>query len=216
MSRPFASSFLIAALLSALVAVSPVRADAANGTASKSPGTPVETAVFAAGCFWCTESDFDKVVGVLDTLSGYTGGTLPNPTYKQVSNGGTGHAEALKVTYDPSVVSYADLLRVYWRNVDALDGDGQFCDRGSQYRPAIFPQDDDQRRLAEASKAAAAKALGQTVAVTIEPTAPFFPAEDYHQGYHERNPVRYGFYRLSCGRDARLDALWSGVPSLDF
>ena len=174
------------------------------------------TAVFAAGCFWCTEADFDKVDGVVETLSGYTGGSVDNPTYKQVSSGGTGHAEALKVTYDPSKVSYRELLLVYWRNVDAVDGTGQFCDRGTQYRPAIFPQTDDQRALAMASKEAAGKALGQAIAVTIEDAAPFYPAEDYHQGYYDRNPVRYGFYRLSCGRDARLDALWAGIPKLDF
>lgn len=199
--------FLAAALLALMLAT----------PATAQDQTALEEAVFASGCFWCTESDFDKVDGVVETTSGYIGGTVEDPTYEQVSAGGTGHVEALRVRYDPTKVTYAELLRTYWPNVDPVDGDGQFCDRGSQYRPALFPRTDDQERLARASKEAAAKALGREIAVSIEPQAgPFWPAEDYHQNYYKKNPVRYGFYRYSCGRDARLGEVWKDVPPLDF
>lgn len=166
------------------------------------------TAVFAGGCFWCTESDFDKVPGVLATVSGYTGGKLPKPTYQQVSAGSTGHIEAVRVTYDPRQVSYAQLVRKLLRDVDAVDGGGQFCDRGPQYRSAVFVGDSKQRKVAEAEIAKAQTQLGQRVATEVLPAAAFWPAEDYHQDYYRKNPVRYKFYRWNCGRDQRLKALW--------
>lgn len=170
----------------------------------------LEVATFASGCFWCTEADFDKVKGVVETTSGYMGGATPNPTYEQVLTGTTGHAEVLQLKYDPSEVTYEDLLDVYWRNVDPLDGRGQFCDRGSQYRPAIFYHTDEQKRLAEDSKAVLEKSgrFDQPIAVEITAASAFTPAEDYHQDFYLRNPVRYTFYRIGCGRDARLEALW--------
>ncbi|MEB2344691.1 MAG: peptide-methionine (S)-S-oxide reductase MsrA [Deltaproteobacteria bacterium] len=181
--------------------------------AAPEPGEPgTASAVFAGGCFWCMEPPFDALDGVLSTTSGYTGGSLANPTYEQVSAGGTGHVEAVQVRYDPQRVGYAKLLEVYWRNVDALDDGGQFCDRGESYRSAIFVGDAEQRRLAEASKRAIAARLGGPVATTIRDAAPFYPAEEYHQDYARKNPLRYRFYRSRCGRDARLERLWGGAP----
>lgn len=170
----------------------------------------LEVATFASGCFWCTEADFDKVKGVVETTSGYMGGTTPDPTYEQVLTGTTGHAEVLQLKYDPTEVTYEDLLDVYWRNVDPLDGRGQFCDRGSQYRPAIFFHTEEQKRLAEVSKATLAKSgrFDQPIAVEIMAASTFTPAEDYHQDFYLQNSVRYTFYRIGCGRDARLEALW--------
>lgn len=170
----------------------------------------LEVATFASGCFWCTESDFDKVKGVVETTSGYMGGTTPDPTYEQVSTGTTGHAEVLQLKYDPREVTYEELLDVYWRNVDPLDGGGQFCDRGSQYRPAIFYHTEEQKRLAETSKTTLEESgrFDQPIAVEITTASTFTPAEDYHQDFYLRNPVRYTFYRIGCGRDARLEALW--------
>jgi peptide-methionine (S)-S-oxide reductase len=166
------------------------------------------TATFAGGCFWCMEPPFEELDGVFSVVSGYTGGRLANPTYEQVSGGGTGHTEAVEITYDPSKVSYEKLLEVYWRNVDAVDGDGQFCDRGSQYRPAIFAHSDEQQRLAEASKQQAAGRLNQPIQVQIVKAGPFYRAEAYHQDYYKTNPLRYKFYKWNCGREQRLDALW--------
>jgi len=179
------------------------------------PDRKLEVATFASGCFWCTESDFDKVKGVVETTSGYMGGTTPNPTYEQVSSGRTGHAEVLQLKYDPSEVTYEELLDVYWRNVDPLDGGGQFCDRGSQYRPAIFYHTEEQKRLAEASKTALEESgrFDQPIAVEITAASTFTPAEDYHQDFYLRNSVRYTFYRIGCGRDARLEALWGKSKS---
>jgi len=181
---------------------------ASSGSAQTSTRKGAATATFAAGCFWCVEEAFDKVDGVLETTSGYIGGRTANPTYEQVSSGGTGHAEALQVTYDPSQVSYETLLRTFWRNVDPLDGGGQFCDRGSQYRSGIFYHSDEQRQQAEASKQQVAAQLGKPVVTEIAPAGPFYKAEEYHQGYHERNPVRYKFYKWNCGRAQRLEELW--------
>jgi peptide-methionine (S)-S-oxide reductase len=164
--------------------------------------------VFAGGCFWCTEADFDKMPGVLSTVSGYTGGSRANPTYEQVSGGGTGHIEAVRVEYDPTKVTYATLARRFFRTIDPLDGGGQFCDRGAQYRSALFVAGAEQRRIAEAEKAGAAKALGKPVATLILPAARFYPAEGYHQNYYKKNPIRYRFYRFNCGRDARLGKVW--------
>ncbi len=179
---------------------------AAPGSA-QAPNKRAE-AVFAGGCFWCTESDFDKIPGVLSTTSGYTGGKLLNPTYKQVSAGGTGHIEALRVVYDPTKVSYATLVTRFFRTIDPLDAGGQFCDRGYQYRSALFVADAGQRRIAAAAKAQAAARLKKPVATLLLPAAKFYPAEDYHQDYYKKNPVRYRFYRLTCGRDARLKKIW--------
>jgi peptide-methionine (S)-S-oxide reductase len=167
------------------------------------------TAIFAGGCFWCVEEAFDKVEGVLDTTSGYTGGHVENPSYEQVSSGGTGHIEAVRVTFDPARVSYQRLLQIFWRNIDPLDDGGQFCDRGAQYRSAVFPVTPDQQRLAEASKQAVAAQLGgRPVATTIQPAQPFYVAEAYHQDYHRTNPVRYRFYKWNCGRAQRLQQVW--------
>jgi peptide-methionine (S)-S-oxide reductase len=169
---------------------------------------PTATAIFAGGCFWCVEADFDKVEGVISTTSGYIGGRTANPSYEEVSHGGTGHAEAVEIVYDPAKVSYQKLLDVFWHNVDPLAKDRQFCDRGDQYRSAIFYRDDEQRRLAEASKAAIAKRFREPIQTEIVAAGPFYKAEDYHQDYYLKNPIRYRFYRFNCGRDARLEELW--------
>ena len=167
-----------------------------------------QTAVFAGGCFWCTESDFDKIPGVLSTTSGYTGGKLRNPTYEQVSAGGTGHIEAVRVTYDPARVTYATLAARFIRTIDPLDSGGSFCDRGPSYRSAYFVASPAQRRIAETIKARAGASLKKPVATLILPAATFYPAEGYHQDYYKKNPIRYRFYRLNCGRDSRLKQLW--------
>ncbi|MCF8072983.1 MAG: peptide-methionine (S)-S-oxide reductase MsrA [Desulfarculaceae bacterium] len=166
-------------------------------------------ATFAGGCFWCMEPPFDKLEGVVSTTSGYTGGQTENPTYEEVSAGTTGHAEALRVVYDPAKVSYQKLLEVFWRNIDPTVKDRQFCDVGNQYRSAIFYHDAEQKRLADQSRAKL-EASGKFDAIHTEivPAGPFYPAEDYHQNYYEKNPVRYKYYRWGCGRDKRLDELW--------
>jgi len=171
-----------------------------------------ETAVFAGGCFWCTESDFEKVPGVIGAVSGFSGGTLRNPTYKQVSAGGTGHYEAVRVTFDPSKVTYRQLARYFFRTVDPTDAGGQFCDRRDSYRTAIFVADSTQREAAEAEKQAAAEALRRPVATLILPAGPFWPAGSYHQDYYRKHDLQYHFYRSRCGRDARLAELWGKVP----
>jgi peptide-methionine (S)-S-oxide reductase len=167
-------------------------------------------ATFAGGCFWCMEPPYDELEGVLATTSGYIGGSTADPTYQEVSAGGTGHAEAVQVTYDPAKVSYQELLEVFWVNVDPLDAGGQFCDRGDQYRTGIFVHDDEQRRLAEDSKQALVDSgrFEQPIVTEIVAAGSFYPAEDYHQDYYEKNPLRYNFYRWNCGRDARLEQLW--------
>lgn len=165
-------------------------------------------AVFAGGCFWCMEPPFDALPGVTATVSGYTGGTRTNPTYQEVSTGNTGHIEAVEVTYDPAKVSYQQLLETYWRNVDPLDAGGQFCDRGEPYRTAVFYHDAEQKRLADISKTRIEQRLGRAVVTPVRPAATFYPAEDYHQDYYQRNPLRYKYYRYRCGRDARLEQLW--------
>ncbi|MDQ3387970.1 MAG: peptide-methionine (S)-S-oxide reductase MsrA [Gemmatimonadota bacterium] len=170
----------------------------------------LDTAVFAGGCFWCVEEAFDAVEGVVSTVSGYTGGRVANPTYQQVSAGGTGHAEVVQVVYNPARVSYPQLLNVFWRNVDPLTANRQFCDRGSQYRSAIFYQGDEQRRLAEASKIAldGSGRFDTPIVTEIVPAARFYPAEEYHQNYHQKNPLRYKYYKFSCGRAKRLEEVW--------
>ena len=173
----------------------------------------LQTAIFASGCFWCTESDFDKVQGVVKTVSGYIGGRLANPSYEQVSNGGTGHAEAVEVTFDPAVVSYERLLDHFWHNVDPFVANRQFCDVGDQYRPAIFVRDAGQRAAAEASKAKMQHQFKEPIRVEITQATTFYPAEQYHQDYYKKNPVRYRYYRWSCGRDQRLEEIWAAPKS---
>ena len=171
-------------------------------------GAKTATATFAGGCFWCMQPPYDKLPGVLKTTVGYTGGHKTNPTYEEVSGGGTGHAESIEIVFDPAKISYEKLLEIFWHNVDPLVKDRQFCDVGAQYRTAIFYHDEAQRRAAEASKAAIEKAKGWKVATQIAAATAFYPAEEYHQEYHEKNPIRYKYYRFSCGRDQRLDELW--------
>jgi peptide-methionine (S)-S-oxide reductase len=180
------------------------------GHTQTAPGRVVEVATFAAGCFWCVESDFDTVPGVVSTTSGYTGGRLPNPTYRQVSSGGTGHAEAVEVRFDPTVVTYEQLLDHFWRNVDPFVVHRQFCDTGEQYRPEIFVHGAVQRAAAEASRARVQRRFSERVLVRVTDAGPFYQAEREHQGYHDTNPLTYRYYRWTCGRDARLKAIWAG------
>jgi peptide-methionine (S)-S-oxide reductase len=167
-------------------------------------------ATFAGGCFWCVESDFDKVPGVVETISGYTGGTVENPTYRQVTKGGTGHREAVQIRYDPDQVSYERLLHIFWRSVDPTDGGGQFCDRGESYQTAIFVGNEEEQHLAETSREMLQESmvLDAPVVTPIELAGGFYPAEDYHQDYYTKNPVRYRLYRFSCGRDSRVRQVW--------
>ncbi len=176
------------------------------------PASPRAVATFAGGCFWCMESPFDHLPGVVSVTVGYSGGQVKNPTYEQVSDGGTGHRESVQIVYDPRRVTYAQLLDVFWHNVDPTDNTGQFCDKGPQYRSAIFYHDETQKRLAEASKQNVEKRLGH-VATDILPASEFYRAEEYHQHYYKKNPVRYRFYRLNCGRDHRLAAVWGSAPA---
>ncbi|MGI9076073.1 MAG: peptide-methionine (S)-S-oxide reductase MsrA [Gemmatimonadaceae bacterium] len=170
----------------------------------------VSVAIFAGGCFWCMEPPFDKTPGVVATTSGYTGGSVVNPTYGQVSGGGTGHYEALKVTYDPAKVTYARLLEVFWRNIDPLDAGGQFCDRGSQYRAVIFYETDEQKHLAHLSRSAIEQSgrFRERIVTPIVAAARFYPAEGYHQDYYRKNPIRYRLYSWNCGRARRLAKVW--------
>jgi peptide-methionine (S)-S-oxide reductase len=182
-------------------------------TQADNPNNPPQqilTAIFAGGCFWCVESDFDHVKGVLSTISGYTGGDTVNPTYSEVTAGGTGHLEAVKVMYDDNIVSYETLLKVFWYSVDPTDDGGQFCDRGDSYKTAIFTRSKDQKKMAEVSKTAleATKILENPIVTKIEMAGPFYPAEDYHQDYYKKKPTRYQFYRFRCGRDGRIRDLW--------
>jgi methionine-S-sulfoxide reductase len=168
------------------------------------------SAVFAGGCFWCVEEAFDGVQGVISTTSGYTGGRVPNPTYEQVARGGTGHYEAVRVIYDPGQVSYETLLQTFWRNIDPTDAGGQFCDRGDSYRAAIFYATDAQKRLAIGSKQALdeSRPFEGEIVTEILPATEFYPAEEYHQDYYTKNPLRYKYYKWSCGRAQRLEELW--------
>jgi len=196
-------------LLSLALMLAAMGLAAAQGAPQPAPGQVVAT--FAGGCFWCTESDFDKVKGVISTTSGYIGGTVPNPGYERVSAGGTGHAEAVEVIYDPSQVSYEQLLTFYWRTVDPTVKDRQFCDHGNQYRTAIFVRNAEERKLAEASKKKIEAELKQPIYTEIADAGPFYAAEDYHQDFYLKNPTKYKFYRWNCGRDQRLEQLW-GKP----
>ena len=211
-TRLFANA--LAVRLVALVLGS-LGAAAATAQPAKLPAAPPGSAVatFAGGCFWCMEPPFDKLDGVLATTSGYAGGTKANPTYQEVSAGGTGHAEAVQVLYDPKRVSYEKLLDVFWRNSDPTVKDRQFCDVGNQYRTSIFVHTDEQRRAAEASKAALEKSrpFKEPIVTPIVAATEFWPAEEYHQDYYVKNPIRYNYYRTGCGRDARLKQLWGSA-----
>jgi len=190
-----------------LLAVVPVTAD----NTAKGPGDRrLEKATFAGGCFWCMEEAFEAVEGVVSVTSGYTGGRKPNPAYEEVSAGGTGHAEAVEILYDPAKVSYAKLLEAFWRNIDPTTPDRQFCDGGNQYRSAIFYQNETQKRLAEESKQAVEKSkpFKDSIVTQIVPASAFYVAEDYHQDFYKKNPIRYKFYKYNCGRAQRLQELW--------
>lgn len=197
---------LLAALLALLTALPPPALAA------------TEEAVLAGGCFWCLEHDLEALPGVLEVESGYSGGKLVRPSYHQVSAGGTGHQESVRVRFDTTRLRYDKLLRAYWRNIDPLDGGGQFCDRGDSYRPVIFTANANQALEARASLVAAARELGRpasSLKVAIRPLNRFWPAEDYHQNYAQRNSLKYNYYRWACGRDRRLDAVWKGRARSD-
>jgi peptide-methionine (S)-S-oxide reductase len=178
------------------------------------PSPKLAVATFAGGCFWCMEPPFDKLDGVVSTISGFMGGHTRNPTYREVTAGGTGHLEVVQVTYDPSKISYEQLLAVYWLNIDPHDDTGQFCDKGESYKSAIFVHDEEQRRAAEVSLKQLQESgrLKAPIVTRIRPAGPFTPAEEYHQDYYLKNPIRYAWYRAGCGRDARLEAVW-GRPT---
>jgi peptide-methionine (S)-S-oxide reductase len=165
-------------------------------------------AIFAGGCFWCMEGPFEKQDGVWSVTSGFTGGRVPDPTYDQVSAGGTGHAEAVRIVYDPKKIDFARLLQVFWHNIDPFSANGQFCDRGSQYRSAVFYLDGEQKRLAEDSKKALEARFGRPVVTEIVPSSTFYAAEEYHQDFYKKSPLRYRMYREGCGRDRRLREIW--------
>tara|TARA_Y100000588_G_scaffold339257_1_gene381810 strand:+ start:201 stop:845 length:645 start_codon:yes stop_codon:yes gene_type:complete len=203
MFKPRNGALLILSLLfSAALMASPARAD----TSEKG----LETAIFAGGCFWCVESDFDNVPGVVKTISGYSGGFTPNPTYKQVVRENTGHREVVQITFDPKKVTYAHLVDVLFHSVDPTDGGGQFCDRGHSYTTAIYATTPEQKKIAEEvkKKLQDSGVLKKPIVTPIEDAGPFFPAEEYHQDFYTKSPVRYKFYRFNCGRNARVQALW--------
>ncbi len=204
-------NFSLRVLLGALALVAPL---VAGAQAADAAGKKTATAIFAGGCFWCVEADFDKVDGVLSTVSGYISGKVKNPTYNDVSAGITGHTEAVQVVYDPTRVSYEKLVTYFWRTIDPTVKDAQFCDRGSQYRSGIYPLDAQQMQVAKMSKEALQKSkpFAAPIVTEIVEATPFYNAEDYHQDYYKKNPVRYAYYRNGCGRDARLKELWGSLP----
>lgn len=196
-------SVLSLVVMFAALALTPAKAQDTNQPgAADAPGV----AIFAGGCFWCVESDFDHIKGVKETVSGYIGGRLDNPTYE--SHTSNGDREAVQITYDPAMVSYEQLLKVFFRTVDPTDDGGQFCDRGHSYTTAVYTLNGDQAQLAEAARQDAAKALERTIVTEIVEAPTFWPAEDYHQNFHAKNPIRYNYYRRGCGRDKRIEALW--------
>ena len=201
-----------AIFLGAGLAFSIVMPGAMSSAAAQNATPGQAVAIFAGGCFWCMEPPFDALNGVISTTSGYTSGSQPNPTYAQVSTGRTGHTEALKIVYDPSKITYEKLLEVFWRNHDPLTANGQFCDKGSQYRAGIYYANDNEKRLAEASKAAIEKSgrFKQKIVTEIVAATTFYPAEEGHQDYYLKNPIRYKYYSTSCGRARRLNELWGG------
>lgn len=206
-SRKLSVGSLASSLMLILLAALPAVAAGPDGRTS---GPRLETATFAGGCFWCMEPPFDRLNGVVSTTAGYTGGTARNPTYEQVSSGGTGHAESVRVVYDPAKVGYARLLEVFWHNIDPTVKDRQFCDIGNQYRSAIFYHDENQRKLALESRQRIerTKRFREPIVTEIVAAGEFYPAEEYHQNYYRKNPIRYKYYRYSCGRDKRLGELW--------
>jgi peptide-methionine (S)-S-oxide reductase len=194
-----------------ILAIGLVTISCSSAGEGQSSGPRTEKATFAGGCFWCMEPAFDKLDGVKGVVCGYTGGHKINPSYEQVSAGGTGHAESVEITYDPEKISYARLLDVFWHNIDPTVKDRQFCDVGNQYRSAIFYHDEEQRRLAEESKKALEQSprfKGTRIYTEIVPSTELYPAETYHQHYYKKNPIRYKFYRYNCGRDERLTEIW--------
>ncbi len=197
-----------------LLAVVPVANPRAGG--GQASDARYEKATFAGGCFWCMEPPFDELPGVISTTSGYTGGRTKNPTYEEVSAGGTGHAEAVEVVYDPTKITYARLLDVFWKNIDPITPNRQFCDIGTQYRSAIYYHNEEQKRLAEASKKALESSgrFKQPIVTEIAAASPFYRAEEYHQDYYKKNPIRFKFYKYSCGRARRLEELWGTSSSL--
>lgn len=204
------SALSAAALVALALAVMAEPKPAAETAPSPAATGTLAIATFASGCYWCTESDFDKVDGVVETISGFMGGHTKNPTYEQVGTGDTGHVEVVQLTYDTAKVSYEKLVEYYWRHTDVVDGGGQFCDRGSSYRPVIFAHTPEQKEFAEASKAALDKSgrFDKPVAVSIETASDFTAGPGYHQNYYQTHAVKYNFYRTGCGRDARLKQLW--------
>jgi peptide-methionine (S)-S-oxide reductase len=194
--------WLVAMLLSAGPQVYAEQPTATSGTGAK--------AYFAGGCFWCMEEAFEKLDGVLDVVSGYMGGSVKNPSYEQVSAGQTGHAESVEVRYDPAKVTYTQLLEAFWRNVDPITPNAQFCDHGNQYRAAIFYQGEDERRAAEDSKRAIeqSKRFSTPIVTQLTAASEFYPAEEYHQDFYKKNPIRYKYYKFTCGRAQRLESLW--------
>lgn len=203
-------ALVVALVVLVAVVLLGARISAAQEGGGDMPSNPAvfKTAIFAGGCFWCMEHPFDALDGVTDVQSGFAGGHVDDPTYKQVSAGDTGHREVVQVTYNPTVIGYDKLLEAYWRNVDPFDAGGQFCDQGDQYTAAIFVGDGEERALAEASKVAMEKRFGEKIATAIVPAAKFYPAEEYHQDYYLKNPWRYKYYRGGCGRDKRLHEIW--------
>jgi len=203
-SLKYTLSVFILSLLAMTISTS------ADETSVAATDSNTSVATFAGGCFWCMEGPFDKLEGVVSTTSGYTGGHTKNPTYKQTSTGKTGHTEAVQIVYDPEQVSYEKLLDVFWHNIDPTTPDQQFCDRGSQYRSEIFYHDDEQKQLAEASKSTLEKnkPFNAPIVTQVTKASTFYAAEDYHQDYYKKNPIRYRYYRHGCGRDKRLEQLW--------
>jgi peptide-methionine (S)-S-oxide reductase len=201
--------FLISIATAGAIMATVARADAPAAPALLPAGSA--TAIFAGGCFWCVESDFEKLPGVVEVESGYTAGRTANPSYEQVSAGGTGHVEAVRVIYDPKKVSYPQLLDHFWRHIDPTVKDRQFCDHGSQYRSGIYWQNDTERKAAETSRDALLKSgKFKTIHTELAPATTFWMAETYHQDYYKKNPIRYAYYRKSCGRDARVEEVWGG------
>jgi peptide-methionine (S)-S-oxide reductase len=204
------------AAIALVILASTVNSTAGGGETFASAESKLATAVFAGGCFWCMEPPFDKLDGVVRTTSGYTGGHVRNPTYEAVSAGTTGHTEAVEVVYDPNKIAYEQLLDVFWKNIDPVAFDRQFCDVGRQYRSGIYYRNDAERVAAAASKAKLAESgrfAGQEIATEIVAATPFYPAEEYHQDYYVKNPLRYKYYRWGCGRDQRLTEIWGSQPA---
>lgn len=205
--------FVILIVLYADIAISVSAVSPEKNKGATPASDKLEKAILAGGCFWCMEAPFDKLPGVISVTAGYSGGQKKNPTYKEVSAGGTGHAEAIQIVYDPTKIDYEKLLSVYWHNIDPTVNDRQFCDTGDQYRSAIFYTSEDQRRVALQSRAVLEKnkPFRQMIVTEITPAGEFYPAEEYHQHYYKKNPIRYKYYRNGCGRDQRLKELWGGA-----